>query len=82
MVEPWLGGALGCMTQFAIDLRLPRRVGSPRCLPRAEIAGPATPGGPPFNDCRFRGRNDEIAFPIRGSYPAGAESNGGGERIV
>ena len=45
------GECLGCLTQFAIDVRLPLPAVCPDCgadvLARADIEGPSPPGRPP-----------------------------------
>ena len=53
-----IGKCLGCLTQFAIDVRLPLPAVCPDCgadvLARADIKGPFPPGRPPFNALRIR----------------------------
>ena len=54
--ETVAGQCLGCLTQFAIDVRLPLPAVCPDCgadvLARADIAGPPPPK--PFNALRIR----------------------------
>ena len=56
--ETVAGECLGCLTQFAIDVRLPLPAVCPDCgadvLARADIEGPSPPGRPPFNALRIR----------------------------
>ena len=55
--ETAAGECLGCLTQFAIDVRLPLPAMCPDCgadvLVRADIEGPPSPK--PFNALRIRG---------------------------
>ena len=56
--ETVAGECLRCLTQFAIDVRLPLPAVCPDCgadvLARADIDGPSPPGRPPFNALRIR----------------------------
>ena len=57
--ETVAGECLGCLTQFAIDVRLPLPARCPDCgadvLARADIKGPATQRRLPFDTPRVRG---------------------------
>ena len=52
------GECLGCLTQFAVDVRLPLPAMCPDCgadvLTRADIEGRATPRRAPFNAIRLQ----------------------------
>ena len=56
--ETLAGECLGCMTQFAIDVRLPLPATCPDCgadvLARSDIERPALPGRLTFNALRIR----------------------------
>ena len=57
--ETVAGECLGCLTQFAVDVRLPLPAVCPDCgadvLARADIEGPGgPPARPPFNALRIR----------------------------
>ena len=58
-LETVAGECLGCRTQFAIDVRLPRSATCPDCgadvLARADIEGPAAQRRLPFDASRVRG---------------------------